>query len=226
MPRIVLLVSLLLLLGGCSDNPGSSAVSEPRAVTATDPTAPGGPVILVVGDSLSAGYGMDVESGWVWLLQQRLEKRGYPYRVVNASQSGATSSSGLALLDRALSRNRPRLVVIELGANDGLRGLPLPQLRDNLESMIDKSQAAGARVLLVAIRIPTNYGARYTEDFRAIFPELAQQTGAALVPEFIERVALQPRLMQLDRVHPNERAQPLLLDAVWEHLEPLLSKTR
>ncbi|NND59366.1 MAG: arylesterase, partial [Gammaproteobacteria bacterium] len=171
-------------------------------------------VILVVGDSLSAAYNMAVEDGWVALLEQRLDQHGHDYRIVNSSQSGATSRAGLAMLRRALAVQDPAIVIIELGANDGLQGLPLVQLRQNLATMIELSQAQGAAVVLTAIRIPPNYGQRYTEDFRAIYRELAKKYDTALVPVFLEKVALNPRLMQPDRVHPNEQAQPILLDVV------------
>lgn len=177
------------------------------------------PAILVVGDSLSAAYGMDAEDGWVALLERRLADRGHEFRIVNASQSGATSRGARALLSRALDAHRPALVIIEIGANDGLRGLPLAQLRENLEAMIDEAQAAGAQVIVAAMRIPPNYGPAYAERFRAVYHEVTAPRDATLVTGFLEAVALDERLLQADRIHPNERAQPILLDVLWPAIE-------
>lgn len=177
------------------------------------------PTLLIVGDSLSAAYGMDAADGWVALLGERLAARGYDHRIVNASQSGATSRGALSLLSRALEKHRPEIVVIEIGANDGLRGLPLTALRSNLETMIAKARAAGAQVIVAAMRIPPNYGASYAEKFHALYREVSDDTGAVLVNGFLESVALDPSLMQADRVHPNERAQPILLDVLWPAIE-------
>ncbi len=187
-------------------------------------TAPAGPSILVLGDSLSAGYGLRVEQGWVALLQRRLDAEGYGYRTVNASVSGETTGGGLARLPRALERHRPDIVIIALGGNDGLRGLPVGELRGNLESMIRASRAAGARVLLAGMRIPTNYGPQYTEKFFSTYAELARSQKVALVPFFLEGVALRDDLFQDDGIHPNAAAQPLLLGNVWPVLEPLLAR--
>jgi acyl-CoA thioesterase-1 len=182
--------------------------------------------ILVLGDSLSAAQGIRPEQGWVALLTQRLQAQGYGYEVVNASVSGETSSGGLQRLPRALQLHRPGMVILELGANDGLRGLPLAATRDNLAKMVQLSQAAAAQVLLVGIRIPPNYGPRYTNDFAAIFPEIAHQYHLPLVPFLLEKVALDPALMQEDGLHPNARGEPLVLDTLWQGLEPLLKKNR
>lgn len=182
----------------------------------------GKPVILVLGDSLSAAYGIPPAKGWVTLLQRRLDRAGYGYHVVNASVSGETTVGGLERLPRALARHRPAVVIIELGGNDGLRGLPVEQLRANLEFMIDASQRAGARVLLAGIRIPLNYGPRYAEKFFATYAELAKARRVALVPFFLEGVAMREDLFQDDGIHPGSEAQPLLLDNVWPALEPLL----
>jgi acyl-CoA thioesterase I len=182
--------------------------------------------ILVLGDSLSAAQGIRPEQGWVALLTQRLQAQGYGYEVVNASVSGETSSGGLQRLPRALQLHRPGMVILELGANDGLRGLPLAATRDNLAKMVQLSQAAAAQVLLVGIRIPPNYGPRYTNDFAAIFPEIAHQYHLPLVPFLLEKVALDPALMQDDGLHPNARGEPLVLDTLWQGLEPLLKKNR
>ena len=182
--------------------------------------------ILVLGDSLSAAHGIRPEQGWVALLTQRLQAQGYGYEVVNASVSGETSSGGLQRLPRALQLHRPGMVILELGANDGLRGLPLAATRDNLTRMVQLSQAAGARILLVGTRIPPNYGPRYANEFAGIFPQVAHQYHLPVVPFLLEKVALDPALMQDDGLHPNARGQPLLLDTLWQGLEPLLKKNR
>jgi acyl-CoA thioesterase-1 len=182
--------------------------------------------ILVLGDSLSAAHGIRPEQGWVALLTQRLQAQGYGYEVVNASVSGETSSGGLQRLPRALQLHRPGMVILELGANDGLRGLPLAATRDNLTRMVQLSQAAGARILLVGTRIPPNYGPRYATEFAGIFPQVAHQYHLPVVPFLLEKVALDPALMQDDGLHPNARGQPLLLDTLWQGLEPLLKKNR
>jgi acyl-CoA thioesterase-1 len=181
--------------------------------------------ILVFGDSLSAAYGIRAEQGWVALLGQRLQAQGYGYEVVNASVSGETSEGGLQRLPRALQVHHPGLIILELGANDGLRGLPIAATKDNLMKMVQLAQSAGARVLLVGIRIPPNYGPRYTSEFAAVYPDVAKQYGLPLVPFLLEKVALDPTLMQEDGLHPNARGEPLVLDTVWQGLEPLLKST-
>jgi acyl-CoA thioesterase I len=178
--------------------------------------------ILVFGDSLSAAYGIRPEQGWVPLLAQRLHTQGYGYQVVNASVSGETSSGGLERLPRALQLHTPAIVILELGANDGLRGLPVSAMHDNLARMVELSQAAGARVLLAGIRIPPNYGPRYTQEFAHVFPELAHHYHLPLVPFLLEKVALDPALMQEDGMHPNPAGEPPILDTLWPYLEPLL----
>ena len=180
--------------------------------------------ILVFGDSLSAAHGIRPEQGWVTLLAARLKAQGYGYEVVNASVSGETSSGGLERLPRALKLHQPGIVILELGANDGLRGLPLGSARDNLAQMVRLAQASGARVLLVGIRMPPNYGRRYADDFVRVFPDVANQYHLPLVPFLLAGVALDPELMQEDGLHPNARAQPQLLDNVWPYLKPLLKK--
>jgi acyl-CoA thioesterase-1 len=181
--------------------------------------------ILVFGDSLSAAYQIRAEQGWVALLGQRLQAQGYGYEVVNASVSGETSEGGLQRLPRALQVHHPGLIILELGANDGLRGLPIAATKDNLMKMVQLAQSAGARVLLVGIRIPPNYGPRYTSEFAAVYPDVAKQYGLPLVPFLLEKVALDPTLMQEDGLHPNARGEPLVLDTVWQGLEPLLKST-
>lgn len=178
--------------------------------------------MLVFGDSLSAGYGIQVERGWVSLLAQRLAREGYGFQVANASVSGETTAGGLARLPRALALHRPSIVILELGANDGLRGLPLQQARDNLGTMIRLAQKAGARVLLLGVLMPPNYGERYTSAFYAMYGQLAQRHAVALVPFLMAAVALKPELIQADGLHPSEQAQPLLLATVWPQLRPML----
>jgi acyl-CoA thioesterase I len=181
------------------------------------------PVILVFGDSISAGYGINhAEQGWVALLQAMLKNEGYGYQVVNASVSGETTAGGLARLPRALALHHPRIVLIELGGNDGLRALPIAQMRGNLDQMAALSTAAGARVVLLGMRIPPNYGADYTEQFRSAFSDVAHDRKLPLVPFLLNGVALDPALMQSDGYHPNELGQPKLLENVWPTLKPLL----
>ena len=180
------------------------------------------PAILVVGDSLSAGYGLLPGQGWVTLLQQRLKREGYGYRVVNASVTGETTDGGVQRIDRALTQHQPAVVIIELGGNDGLRGLPVSRVRANLELLIMKSRAAGAQVLLVAIRVPANYGQRYATSFQSIYADLATQYRIGVVPFLSDQVAVDLALFQADGIHPNARAQPLLLDNLWPQLAPLL----
>ena len=182
------------------------------------------PAILVVGDSLSAGYGLAPGQGWVTLLQQRLKREGYGYRVINASVSGETTDGGVQRLDRALAQHRPAVVIIELGGNDGLRGLPVSRVRANLDLMITKSRAAGATVLLVAIRVPTNYGPRYTTSFQSIYTDLATRYRIGLVPFLSDRIVVDLALFQPDGIHPTAAAQPLLLDSLWPQLSPLLRR--
>ena len=185
--------------------------------------------ILVLGDSLSAAYGLRAEQGWVALLQKRLETQGYGYSVTNASVSGETSSGGLQRLPRALSLHKPTIVILELGANDGLRGLPVAATRRNLTQMIELANSAGAKVLLVGIRMPPNYGPRFVEQFNASYADLAKTYKLPLVPFLLEKLALNPQalnpqLLQQDGLHPTAPAQPLLLDTVWPYLTPMLKK--
>ena len=180
------------------------------------------PTILVVGDSLSAGFGIKLEQGWVSLLQKKLRQEGYGHRVVNASASGETTGGALTRLPRALDQHRPAIVILELGGNDGLRGLPAADIRANFERMIELSEAARARVLLLGMRMPPNYGPAYTRQFDAIFPALAREHRVPLVPFLLDGVALDEALMQDDGIHPNAVAQPKLLAAVWPQLQPLL----
>jgi acyl-CoA thioesterase-1 len=178
--------------------------------------------ILVFGDSLSAGYGLRPGEGWVPLLQKRLQTQGYVTPVVNASVSGETTGGGLQRLPRALQLHNPSLVILELGANDGLRGLPIPEARANLEKMIGLLRAAGARILLIGMKMPPNYGPRYTTDFYQMYADIAQRDHIPLVPFLLETVALDASYLQADGLHPNARAAPLILDTVWPQLVPLL----
>jgi len=178
--------------------------------------------LLVFGDSLSAGYGLAAGEGWVDRLEVRLRERGLDHRVINASLSGETSAGGRARLGALLERHRPDWLLLELGANDGLRGLPLAALGDNLAAMIAQARAQGSRVLLIGMQIPPNYGAPYSRRFAETFSRLAAQNNLPFVPFLMEKVALDPALMQADQLHPNAAAQPLLLDTVWAVLAPLL----
>lgn len=178
--------------------------------------------LLVLGDSISAAFGLDTRQGWVSLLEQRLAAEGFAYQVVNASVSGDTSAGGLARLPTLLAEHRPQLVIVELGGNDGLRGQAPAQLQQNLAAMVQQSQKVGAKVLILGMQLPPNYGVRYTTAFAAVFPQVANQTGAALVPFLLEGVGGVPALMQDDGIHPGAAAQAQLLDNVWLSLKPLL----
>ncbi|WHT79561.1 arylesterase [Pseudomonas rhodesiae] len=178
--------------------------------------------VLVVGDSISAGFGLDTRKGWVALLEQRLKNEGVDDTVVNASISGDTSAGGLARLPAALAAHKPEVVIIELGGNDGLRGQPPAQLQQNLASMIQQSRDSGAKVLLLGMQIPPNYGKRYVEAFNKVFGDVAQEKKVPLVPFFLEGVGGHPELMQADGLHPAVGAQDKLLENVWPSLKPLL----
>ena len=178
--------------------------------------------ILIVGDSISAGFGLDTRLGWVSLLEQRLEREGHDDRVVNASISGDTSAGGQARLPALLTEHKPDVVIVELGGNDGLRGQPPAQLQQNLASMIDQSKAGGAKVLLLGMQLPPNYGPRYTNAFAQVYGALAKEKNIPLVPFFLEGVGGHPELMQADQLHPAVAAQGKLLENVWPTLKPLL----
>ncbi len=202
---MVRLIALLMLI--CAASPAEAAAAR----------------ILVFGDSISAGYGLaHVEQGWVAMLQAKIKGAGYGYEVVNASVSGETTAGGLARLPRALAIQHPQIVVLELGGNDGLRALPIAEMRANLGAMIDLARRAGARVLLVGMRVPPNYGPEYSQQFHAVYGELASAKRLPLVPFLLDGIALNPALMQADGIHPNAAGQPRLLDAVWPALKPLL----
>jgi acyl-CoA thioesterase I len=182
------------------------------------------PVILVLGDSLSAGYGLAPGQGWVSLLQQRLKNEGYGHRVVNASVSGETTDGGVARLDRALATHKPGIVILELGGNDGLRGLPVSRVETNLGVLITRSRAAGAEVLMLTVSMPTNYGPQYASAYQKVYEDLRARYKVGSASLMSPRMAVDLAYFQPDGIHPNARAQPLLLDNVWIQLEPLLRR--
>lgn len=180
------------------------------------------PTILVLGDSISGGYGVAIDEGWVERLRQRLDAQGYPHAVVNASVSGDTTSGGLARLPAALERHAPDVVIVELGGNDGLRGLSLAAMEENLAEMVRLAREAGARVLLLGVRLPPNYGQAYVQRFTDVFRQVAERLGVALVPRVLEGVGERRELMLDDGIHPNPRGHARILETVWPALEPLL----
>jgi acyl-CoA thioesterase-1 len=215
----------ILVLGLFAAGPAAVSQPAPRPATPGPAAAADAPAIVILGDSLSAGYGLRREEGWVALLERRLRAEGYGYRVVNASVSGETTGGALARLPRILQVHRPAVVIVELGGNDGLRGVPVAEMRSNLDRIATLSKGAGARVLVAGMQIPSNYGPQYTRQFAATFDEVAKAHGAALVPFFLDRIALDEKWFQPDGIHPTAAAQPYLLDNVWPQLRTLL-KTR
>ena len=193
-------------------------------LTACSFSAQAGANLLVYGDSLSAAYGISPKQGWVALLEERLKTEKLDYKVVNASISGETASGGLARIDAALAKYSPEVLVLALGANDGLRGLPVAQMRKDLSAIIAKAQAKGAKVLLVGMRIPPNYGSRYSKEFEQSFADVAKQYKTAYVPFLLEGVVLQRANFQDDNLHPTAAVQPTMLETVWRGLEPLLRR--
>jgi acyl-CoA thioesterase-1 len=191
---------------------------------ATGACAAAAPVVLVLGDSISAGYGLPAETGWTTLLQQRLAAEHYPHRVVNASISGDTTANGRTRLDALLARHHPSVTVIELGGNDGLRGGSLDAMRANLDAMVATAQKSGSRVLLVGLRLPPNYGPAYVRRFETTYADVARERKAALVPFLFEGFAEDNAMFQADRIHPVIAAQAKLLDNVWHALQPLLGQ--
>lgn len=179
-------------------------------------------VVLVVGDSISAGYGVPTNKVWVTQLTAKVTAARLPHTVVNASLSGDTTAGGLSRLPALLRQHKPVVVIIELGGNDGLRGLPMKATRQNLAKMIRLARKSGARVLLTAMDMPPNLGPKYTAEFRNLYPQTAKAEGAVLVPRFISDVAILDGMMQADGIHPNSAAQPKLADKVWASLEPVL----
>jgi len=180
-------------------------------------------VIVALGDSLTAGFGVAAEEAWPALIETRLRREGYPYRVVNAGASGDTTAGGLRRVDWVL-RNRPEVAVVALGANDGLRGLGTDAMRANLLAIVERLRAAGARVLVAGMEVPPNYGAVYARAFRSVFPEVARQTGSALMPFLLDGVAADPRLNQADGIHPNAAGHRAIAERVWPHLVALLGR--
>jgi acyl-CoA thioesterase-1 len=179
-------------------------------------------IILVVGDSLSAAYGITIEQGWVSQLQERLDSQGYSCSIVNASISGDTTANARARLPQALASHHPAVVVLVLGGNDGLRGLSLAAMKGNLAAMISSAREAGSQVLLIGVQLPPNYGPRYTERFRMIYQDLAREHDLPLLPSLVDGIGTDQDLMQPDGIHPNAAAQPLIRDRIWELLAPLL----
>lgn len=179
------------------------------------------PTILVMGDSLSAGYGISIEQGWVYLMQQDLAKKQLA-KVINASVSGETTSGGLTRLPALLSMHKPNIVIIELGGNDGLRGQPLKIMQENLQTMINASQTAGAKVVLAGMQIPTNYGSRYTKEFKETYPALAEKNKTSLIPFLLEDIAGHSELIQKDGIHPTAEAQPTIVKNVLPVLLPII----
>ncbi len=178
--------------------------------------------VLILGDSLSAGHGIAQGKNWTDLLQQRLNDRKTAITLINASISGDTTANGINRLPKALERYQPEWIIIELGGNDALRGLPIRHIRNNLQSLIQTSLNTKAKVLLMSIRIPPNYGKKYTRAFSRIYPELADEYSLPLIPFILEHIALNPELMQTDGIHPNEKAQAEIMERLWKALEPLL----
>jgi acyl-CoA thioesterase-1 len=183
------------------------------------------PTVLVFGDSLSAGYGIDVDQSWTTLLQSRLNAQGYEHRVINASISGETTEGGKTRIGAALNNFEPELVILELGGNDGLRGFPPGVMKENLREIIQSTRASGAAVVLLGIRIPTNYGPRYTQAFEGVYRELAAELDVPWIEFFMDGVALNESLMQDDGIHPNAEAQPILLDNAWPIISEALSSS-
>lgn len=181
------------------------------------------PVLLIMGDSLSAAYGISSQEGWVALLAQRMQKDNYIYKIINASTSGATTADGLRRLPTLISENQPKIVVLALGSNDGLRGQPIINMKNNLSKMIKDSQAANAKVLLIGFHLPYNYGESFRQEFAQVFPDLAYEYDTALVPFLLDGFANDLNYFQSDQLHPSAKAQPLMLNNVWPHLQPLLA---
>ena len=182
--------------------------------------------IVVLGDSISASYGLDVDQGWVNLLQQKLQKNNFSYTVHNESISGDTTAGGLARIDKSLASHKPEILLLQLGANDGLRGLSPKVMKSNLAEIINRAQQSGAKVLLLSMRLPPNYGKRYIDLFYNVYVQLADELAIPFVPFILEDIALQQELMQADGLHPSAKAQPLIADRVWEYLQPVLESRK
>lgn len=183
-----------------------------------------GATLLILGDSISSAYGIGPREGWATLLEERLKQKRFDYSVANASISGETTSGGATRIAEAIDRTKPDIVIVALGGNDGLRGLPAAQMKANLSRMVEAAKGRGARVLLVGVRVPPNYGARYGGEFEAAFVEVAARQRVPLVPYILEGIGERRELMQEDNIHPTAAAQPRILDNIWPKLEPLLKK--
>ena len=182
------------------------------------------PTVLIFGDSLSAGYGIEVDQSWAALLQARLKDQGYEHRVINASVSGETTEGGATRIDAALAEFSPQLIILELGGNDGLRGIPAARMKGNLEKIVARAKASGAAIVLLGIRIPTNYGPRYSAEFESVFRQVSDDFDVQWIEFFMEGIALDDDLLQDDRIHPNAVAQPMLLDNAWPVISATLKK--
>lgn len=203
----------------------SMTAGSPRVHAADAQAARSSPTIVVLGDSLSAEYGLPRDTGWVNLLRERLAKERLDYSVANSSISGDTTSGGLARLPAILNRLKPAVVVVELGANDALRGVPLATTEANLRAIVERSQAVHAKVLLVGMYVPPNYGPDYSQKFHGVYEQLSKEKKVPLVPFLLAGIADKPALFQADQIHPTVQAQPLLLENVWPNLKPLLGAT-
>ena len=219
------MAAVALLLASCdrrSDEPARAAVRQPAPETSPGPDRSHEKKIVAFGDSLTAGYGIGLDEAYPAVLQSILDQEDYPYEVVNAGVSGDTSAGGVRRLDWVLQDRNCEVLILALGANDGLRGLPPSEMKKNLAAMIEASQKAGARVLLVGTRMPPNYGPEYTQAYEAVFADLAKAHKVALAADLTAGIGERLELFLPDRVHPNESAQPTLLDNVWKALRPLL----
>jgi acyl-CoA thioesterase-1 len=181
--------------------------------------------IVILGDSISASYGIHINKGWVSLLQEKIDKENQPFTLYNESISGDTTAGGLARIVKTLIRHKPKWVLLELGANDGLKGLSLKKMKSNLVKIVERAEKAGAQVLLLGMRIPPNYGKRYVDRFYNIYPEVAKELNIPFVPFILEEVALAKGMMQKDGLHPSEKAQPFIADKIWKYLKPVLNKS-
>ncbi|NCF44787.1 MAG: arylesterase [Proteobacteria bacterium] len=199
-----------------------ASIEATKDIAATVSDTSGAAKILVLGDSISAGYGMNIDDGWVNLMNQALAQRESRWQLINASISGETTTGGLRRLPELLQQHQPDIVVLELGGNDGLRGYPTTKISSNLLAMTDLVRGANAKPIIITMRIPANYGLRYTRAFEQVFADVAEQSEAALVPFLFEAFALDPELMQDDGIHPTAKAQPLLVDGFLPYLEPLM----
>ncbi|MFT4067591.1 arylesterase [Paraburkholderia sp.] len=200
----------------------AALVSLPLAAHAANAPEAAKPVIVVLGDSISAEYGLPRDTGWVALMRQRLAAERIDYSVANASISGDTTSGGRARLPTLMQRLKPRIVIVELGANDALRGVPLSTTEDNLRTIIEQAQQGHAKVVLVGMYVPTNYGPDYTQKFHGLYGQLSKEFHVPLVPFLLAGIADKPDMFQADQIHPTEQAQPVLLDNVWPAVKPLL----